>query len=331
MITLGDRIGMEEIHKEYGGYLPLELSGGKEYYEGEHFAALNKARSAILLAILQGRFSKIFLPVFMCPSVAEFLQRESSVEIEYYNIDIDFLPINIQLRDKQCILWANYFGICGGGIRKLSEKYKSQLIIDNTQAFFCKPFGVAYLVYSCRKFFGVSDGAYLYQYNLTKQNFASSISNTAGYLLETYNYGTNAQYAQSLINEDKIKAEGLLSMSDLTHRILESIDYDNVLKIRISNFMKMHELLSVYNELDICLDNIDSPMVYPFVFTDDKIREKLIEKHVYVPQWWKAVIDNNLANLFEKKLSKYLLPLPIDQRYTDLDIEKIADIVKECM
>ena len=95
MITLGDRIGMEEIHKEYGGYLPLELSGGKEYYEGEHFAALNKARSAILLAILQGRFSKIFLPVFMCPSVAEFLQRESSVEIEYYNIDIDFLPINI--------------------------------------------------------------------------------------------------------------------------------------------------------------------------------------------------------------------------------------------
>ena len=35
------------------------------------------------------------------------------------------------------------------------------LIIDNTQAFYEPPRKGAYNVYSCRKFFGVSDGAYL--------------------------------------------------------------------------------------------------------------------------------------------------------------------------
>lgn len=318
--------------KEYGGYLPLELSHGQEYYHSEHAVALNKARSAILLAIQDGSFEKVYLPVFMCPSVAEFIQRESDVVIEYYNINERFLPPDIVLNKNECILWANYFGIAKKcEIENLSNKYASQLIIDNTQAFYSEPFGDSYFVYSCRKFFGVSDGAYLYQSNLKKREFEKGPCGNVDYLLQVYERGTNALYSASLQNEEKIEDEQILGMSSLTHRILESIDYADVQRKRTDNFKTMHGFLSDYNELDISLVDINAPMVYPFLFDMDSLRGRLIENHIYIPQWWKYVLTNNKANLFEKKLSHYLIPLPIDQRYSLADIETIAQIVISCL
>ena len=38
--------------KEYGGYLPLELSKGRPYYTGEDVIALNAGRYAITYACL---------------------------------------------------------------------------------------------------------------------------------------------------------------------------------------------------------------------------------------------------------------------------------------
>ncbi len=318
--------------KEYGGYLPLELSRGQEYYQMEHVIALNKARSAILLAIQDGSFEKVYLPIFMCPSVAEFIQRESDIQIEYYSIDEKFLPPDIILKEKECMFWANYFGIAKkSDIEMLSGRYGSQLIIDNTQAFFHEPFGDSYFVYSCRKFFGVSDGAYLYQKNLRKRELEKSSSSKIDYLLQVYELGTNELYHESLLNEEKIEDETILEMSLLTHRILESVDYASVQKKRTDNFKALHHTLSDYNELEIPLEGINAPMVYPFLASNDLLRGKLIENHVYVPQWWKAVLESNEANLFEKKLSKYLIPLPMDQRYSEQDMEAIAQIVISCL
>ena len=39
------------MEKEYGGYLPLELSKGRPYYTGEDVIALNAGRYAITYAI----------------------------------------------------------------------------------------------------------------------------------------------------------------------------------------------------------------------------------------------------------------------------------------
>ena len=39
------------MEKEYGGYLPLELSKGRPYYTGDDVIALNAGRYAITYAI----------------------------------------------------------------------------------------------------------------------------------------------------------------------------------------------------------------------------------------------------------------------------------------
>ena len=50
------------MEKEYGGYLPLELSKGRPYYIGEDVIALNAGRYAITYAIEEAAGRKsIFL------------------------------------------------------------------------------------------------------------------------------------------------------------------------------------------------------------------------------------------------------------------------------
>ena len=45
--------------KEYGGYLPLELSKGRPYYTGDDVIALNAGRSAIAYASEDAGWKKI--------------------------------------------------------------------------------------------------------------------------------------------------------------------------------------------------------------------------------------------------------------------------------
>ena len=52
--------------KEYGGYLPLELSKGRPYYTGEDVIALNAGRYAITYAIEDAGWKKIYLIFGMC-------------------------------------------------------------------------------------------------------------------------------------------------------------------------------------------------------------------------------------------------------------------------
>jgi hypothetical protein len=58
-----------------------------------------------------------------------------------------------------------------------------------------------------------------------------------------------------------------------------------------------------------------SPMVYPLVIENTSLDEKLRENKVYVGRLWKSVLRELSDSSFETWLSKYMVPLPIDQRY----------------
>lgn len=81
---------------------------------------------------------------------------------EYYRISSDFLPVfDKELSDNKYLYIVNYYGqISNEQIKKLQEKYE-HIIFDNVQAFFQKPVQGIDTIYSCRKFFGVPDDAYL--------------------------------------------------------------------------------------------------------------------------------------------------------------------------
>ena len=329
---------MEENLLEIGGYLPLEIGclGGKEnepfnYIEEADKLRFNSARYAICYAVWEGGYKKIYIPIYMCISVKETLERYH-IEYDMYSIDDSFMPILDKIEEDACILICNYYGIQGDEWYAVClEKYRN-IIFDNTQAFFKEPVlgESVYNVYSPRKFVGCIDGAYLIKKKIKKKVLNESKSwERGGYLLKSLDGGTNYAYSMYLQSEDSITEEGICGMSLLTQKYLDAIQYEKIKVRRKKNFRRLVIGLNDYNQLEVS-DKMDVyPMVYPFLPKYHIDRNWMIQKRIYVAQWWKWVIEEPEASSWEKDLSIELLPLPIDHRYGKKEMEYLCAIIKE--
>ncbi len=312
-----------------GGFLPLELNQGKEWFakiSDEKIVRVNTGRTAIYLAIKSMGIKKIFVPYYYCPSVMRVF-TDSGIEVENYRIDETLSPVDCNPGPVDGIILVNYFGICTEQMKKNIEKY-SNIIIDNTQAFFEPPAwrDDIYNIYSCRKFFGVSDGGYLIgnkiQYERLDRDYSAKRS---AYLMSTIELGTNENYCASKENEVCIGNQYLI-MSELTEKVMKSVNYEQVLKKRRSNFQHLHSLLKDYQRLTFIPSACD-PYNYP-LHLDIDINKLLVENKIYVPILWKHCIESNKIDSIEYKMSKNTAFLPIDQRYDKGDMEYMANIVK---
>lgn len=320
--------------KTYGGFLPLDACG-KEFYSenrGYDIVRFNAARYALAAAFKDGAYKKLWIPVYTCQSIYEVLESEK-IEYSTYNINTSFLPELEAIGEKECIVITNYYGI---GARKLYtyalEKFRN-IIFDNTQSFYEKPIlkDNVYNIYSPRKFVGVSDGAYLISKNIHKCcDVLQDLSyGRATYLFKSTECGTNMSYREYLQGEQDLAGSGTRKMSVLTRTILGNIDYGAIREKRRRNFEQLHKELGRENELKVDMTE-ECPMVYPFL-TEKKgetLRDYLVENKVFIPQWWKWVVSNKNANDFERRISQYIYPLPIDQRYSEEDMKALAQVVK---
>ena len=144
--------------KEIGGYFGLEEFAGKEYHQ--NLVAVNSARNALLYILKARKVRKLYIPYFLCDTVAELCKRERFLYGEY-GIGNDFLPaFDRPLEDGEWLYVVNFYGqISNEQICQLKSRW-DRVIVDNVQAFFQKPVPGVDTVYSCRKFFGVPDGGY---------------------------------------------------------------------------------------------------------------------------------------------------------------------------
>lgn len=317
--------------KEYGGYLPLELPLKSEYFSDvseNDIVRLDCGRSAIWYAINDIKPSKIYVPYFNCKSITDHIDR-LGIRYEFYYVNEDLLPVNIHPRADEAVIWINYYGNAKPYHIDIISKWCkiTNLIIDNCHAFFCPPVEDAYNCYSTRKFFGVSDGAYLIKNNIKKIALDDSTSSENMYfLMACLEYGTNVLYAKNIDNENRLGRK-VYQMSKLTRRILQSIDYDSIKQQRRDNFIILHSLLKDINEFCVNLDST-THMCYPLLIMVDGLRDNLIKQRIYVPTLWRHVPEYFRENKLETKLSQYMLILPIDQRYKSDDMHAIATIVR---
>ena len=117
-------------------------------------------------------------------------------------------------------------------------------------------------------------------------------------------------------------------MSNLSKRILESIDYELVSKKRMTNFRFLENNLSKLNSLEINMENIICPMIYPLLIENGKeLREQLINNNIFIAQYWPGILQNIRQDSFESKLIQNLIP--IDQRYDINDMQYILKVIKD--
>lgn len=318
--------------KEYGGYLPLDLKDGNLYYEYDSSRMLkcNTGLTAIYCAIKNIVPKRVFIPHFICDTVHELINN-LGIEIIRYYITRDFKPINVKPDKDDCIILVNYFGVCDEVVLNQLDKFNN-IIIDNTQAFFAKPIfrtGV-YNVYSCRKFIGTPDGAFLIGENIKYIDLDEDFSGDRSlFLLKQHETGINSAYQESLENYSCIKNERR-KMSLLTEKLLRSVDYSHIINSRKNNFNKLHSILKRHNRYDFD-DKVSSvPYSYPLLLNID-IRKKLIDRRIYVPTLWKEKITEEYINKVEYDYSKNICHLPMDQRYNTEDMEYIGIVVIECL
>ena len=326
------------MHKEYGGYLPIDTRS-KEYFSNvaeDKLIRMNAARYAIIRAINSCNYSKVWIPIYMCFSVIEALESEEGINCDFYNINEKFEPKLENIGKTECILITNFYGQKDDEFYfEQIEKYKN-VIFDNTQCFYANPIlksGI-FNIYSPRKFFGVSDGAYLIGAEVDKiltNDLQEDISfNRVEFVFKSFEEGTNSCYKQYLEAEEDIERKGIKSMSRLTRALLGNIDYEGIKKKRKENYQVLCKKLDEINEIDVKYD-VKSPMIYPLVIKREGLRRKLVENKIYIPQWWKIVLNNPKSNKWERYISNYLFPLPIDQRYETNDMMILADKVRNLL
>lgn len=315
-------------NRAIGGYFTLELPLRNQEYHPDAIA-VNSGKNAFeyILASYGFKVNKMYLPYYTSRIMVKPLQ-EHSIPYEFYHINEQLeLVEDIKLQSSEFIIYTNYFGLKGSYVSKLATQYREQLIVDNAQAFFEKPLQGVNTFYSPRKFFGVLDGGYAYTLGKEKPDMMDSISyDRMGYLLKRIDTSAEDAYADykssCLLGDIPV-----MNMSKITKRILGSIDYDDVIAVRRENYKMLASTLDYTNKLHLPHSNA-VPLVYPYLCDDESLRQRLIENKVFIAQYWPNVLEWCKEPDLEYYLTKSIIPLPIDQRYSLYEMHKIIKIIK---
>lgn len=316
--------------KAIGGYFELEVPYFNGHYHKEAIK-LNTARNAFEYVLRANKFSKFYIPYFMCNVLFEPLEK-LNINYEFYNIDSKLEPKFdfANVKKDEVFLYINYFGIKNKFIHFLSSEIQN-LIIDNSQAFYAlPPKNIVASFYSTRKFFGVADGAYLYTNKILDADFEQDIScDRMSHLLKRIEYSAENAYADFIANENSLIDQPIKRMSKLTDKILSSIPYNKYSKIRNSNFSFLCNELKGYNKFKI-KNGIEAPLCYPFwIEFGAELKEKLIENMIFIPTFWKSALKFISTETIEHDFVNNLVSISIDQRYNIKDMQIIANIIKK--
>jgi len=317
--------------KEIGGYLELELNDNDTIYH-DAAKALNSGRHALEFILLQKKYRRVLVPYYGCEAILQPIKRQN-IDFEFYPLNADFTPSIRGLKSGEALLYINYFGLMTPVIKALRLK-PGNLIVDNSQAFYDTPIDGVPTFYSPHKFFGVPDGGFAYVEQVKAIDLETDCSGgRIAHLIRRMEGSAQEGYPDFRTNEERLNQLPMRKISVLTKRLLKNIDFDKVEKRRLLNFKALHRTLNPLNELTPLIDLADytAPMAYPFLRKgNDELRRHLINHKIYLPTYWpnvKAWTPSEQTR--EVHLQEHLLPLPIDQRYVEADMETIATIVKK--
>ncbi len=313
--------------KSIGGYVELQLHKTGIYHPD--LIKLNTGRNALEYILKIREYKIIYIPYFTCEVILEPIKK-LGLTYFFYETDENLEPVfdfNI-LTDQCCFLYTNYFGLKNNLVKALASSVKN-LIVDNAQAFYAAPVEGTDTFYSCRKFFGVPDGAYLSLSVYKRLQLGRDRSvHRCSHLLKSIDSGIEAGYADYLENNRRLENNNIKRMSWLSQNILESIDYEACATARQQNFDYLSDHLSGINYLNLERNTEDIPMVYPFLIDKPSLKRKMIKHKIFIATYWPNVFNWAKTDSWAYYLAKNLVAIPIDHRYGEEDMEHILHVLK---
>lgn len=301
--------------REIGGYIELDTYTGEMLHENS--IKLNCGRNALAYLLRAKQIKTIWMPKFMCDS-CDYVLSSYEVKIHYYSIGLDFKP-HVEQRGDEWLYVVNFYG-------QLSNEYLASLgknvIVDNAQAYFQSPISGIDTLYTCRKFFGVPDGAILYTDKQIEISEKDESFERMHFLLGRYERSAQEFYQEYVDNNRTFQEEPIKRMSKLTENLLHGLDYNFIRKKRTENFAYLHERLANSNRLKLIVP--DGAFMYPYYVENGfELRKRLQAEKIFIPTLWPAVLNRCNQNELEYQMARNILPIPVDQRYGIEDMDYI--------
>ena len=316
------------VGRSFGGYIELEDCGGHPYHRNA--IALDSARSCLAYLVELREIRSIAIPDLMCDVVAETLERRG-VEYRRYKIGAEFEPIlDFDLMDGEWLYLSDYFGrLSDDTVQEALQKSRGRLVIDEVQGFFRAPWSNIDTFYTCRKYFGVPDGAYLVTRDgssLIRELPECHSINRMSHILGRCEMGPSAYYGAYVESEQTVGGNGPERMSEITRRLLSGINYESVKKRREENYGTLDRMLGTTNPLKG--HSPSGPYMYPYLVENASgMRSVLAEMGIFIPTLWPNVLAECSEDSFAFCYAENILPLPVDQRYDREDMEYIAAVI----
>ena len=307
--------------KEIGGYIELDTYRLPMLHEGA--IALNCGRNALAYLLKARRIKRLWIPKFICNSVTGVCEREG-VPYTLYSIGMDFKPVgDIQLSEGEWLYFVNYYSQFSNGQIAAHVKQYERVIVDNAQSYFQPPLPHVDTIYTCRKYFGVADSAFLYTDTVLDEPLERDESfERMRFLLGRFERTASEFYGEYAANNKLFAKEPIKRMSKLTDNLLHGIDYGRVKEIREQNYQYLHQALGGVNGLT--LRDTPGTFMYPLLLKNGaEIRKRLQQQKIYIPTLWPSVFEWCGNDEAEYHMAKNILPLPIDQRYGAEEMEQM--------
>lgn len=319
------------MKKEIGGYFELGglTAGGPE---GDPIL-LNSGRDCLEYLARLRNIESVWIPSFLCGSLAN---RCKKIGLPYkaYEVGLDFKPkYDFEISDDEYLLIVDYYTqLLKCDVDQALERSAGKLIVDETQGFFQPKWAGVDWICSCRKYFGVPDGGLLYTRDESKLDEEIPQAKSAErmhHVLGRAEGCASDTFQDSRSNELHFAGEPMMRMSEVTRILLRALDFASAAEARARNFKYLHEKFGEVNQLALALH--EGPYMYPLaVGNADEARKTLATKGIYIPKLWDFACKNSSQFSTAKVLSEQIVPLPIDQRYDEADMEYLANEVKSC-
>lgn len=312
-----------------GGAFGAELARVENfpYREGETCAYVNSGRAALecILLSLPRRPVRAFVPRFTCDTVLQPFARLGIPVLRYEiqgNLFAEARPILPEsVYENDLLLLTNYFGMSDPQhLRALAEQHPGICVVDAATALFAPPVADVPCFYSLRKFAGVPDGGVAvapFPLKLPEQEDRSAYAAVA--LWQRIEVGAVASLPEFDALEARLNTAPR-RMSPLTRALLGSIDWERIACRRCENYPALHARLAPVNRFSLPPVPPSAPFCYPLLSGIPGLRDELVDAHIALPLFWPEVIRDTQAESPANYLSRALLPLPIDQRYTAEEI-----------
>ena len=314
-----------------GGFFSLsfEEEYPLPYEEGAACAYLNSGRGALacLLQHLHPQPRRVLVPRFTCDTVLLPL-KQANIPCTRYPVDEQLTPqLPDDATEDDLLILTQYFGLTGEIVRKQAAEHPGPVIVDATTALYDPGIARNGTFYSLRKFAPLADGGIARApYPLTLPQEEDRSTDRALFLLRRIEEGAEGALTDSERAEANLSPRPL-RMSPLTRRMMRSIPWEKAAQQRLRNYTHLHNALRDINRLNLPASPGSAPFCYPLVSGIPGLRDSLIEAGIALPLFWPEVIRDTPADATENYLARTLLPLPLDQRYSEEDMERLIQLI----